>query len=104
MPRTSDPPPSPRKRANAMERNHLLPGEAEAAALDAPAWIGVYEELLAFKQGLLVRAQEELAKLSPLAREDAMTDISLIIHQASRYRRRLSYWAGVLESADPVPD
>ena len=101
MTRTSRPPPPSRRNDDAGEGNHLLPGEAEAGASEAAAWISVYEELLEFKQGLLVRAQQELARLSPLAREDAMTDIALISHQASRYRRRLSYWGEVLGSGEP---
>ena len=79
----------------AVEEDRLLEGEDPGTthSEDARRWMSAYTELLAFKEGLLARtrrAVEELGRES--AREIATTDLSILIGERDRFRRRLEFW------------
>jgi DNA-binding response OmpR family regulator len=55
--------------------------------------MAAYTELLAFKQGVLVRTERAVEELGPdSAREIATTDMSILIDERDRFRRRLEFW------------
>ena len=79
----------------AVEEDRLLEGENPATphSEDARRWMAAYTELLAFKEGVLVRtrrAVEDLGRDS--AREIANTDITILTEERDRFRRRLEFW------------
>ncbi|MDQ6847822.1 MAG: hypothetical protein M3019_09635 [Candidatus Dormibacteraeota bacterium] len=74
---------------------HPLPGEnIDTPYLeDAQMWLGVYTELLAFKETLLRDTGHALAALSAPGREEVgKTDKVVLDAEARRFRQRLSLW------------
>lgn len=59
---------------------------------DARHWLSVYSDLLRFKRGLLDRVGRDLAKLSPVARQAASEDLTIIEAQMEGYQGRLDLW------------
>jgi len=79
----------------ALASDALLEGEDPDTqfAQDARHWIAIYRELIAFRNGVLVRVHAQVRKLPPSARTDASgSDVFLIEEQIERYRRRLEFW------------
>src|SRR6266851_7144590 len=61
---------------------------------DARNWIGVYDDLINFKLGLLDRVRRELPKMLPVAQKAAAVDNTIIERQMEGYQRRLDLWYG----------
>lgn len=59
---------------------------------DARHWIGVYDDLLKFKLGLLDRVRSELPKMLPVAQKAAADDNTIIERQMEGYQQRLDLW------------
>jgi DNA-binding response OmpR family regulator len=79
----------------AVAEDRLLEGEdpATAHSEDARRWMSTYTELLAFKEGLLARTRRAVEQLGrESAREIANTDVSILIEERDRFRRRLEFW------------
>lgn len=72
----------------------LLPGEPPTSTYldDAVHWCTVYEELLAFKQALLDQVREGIENAPDAGRMEVDADRVLLVHQANRYRLRLTFW------------
>ncbi|MBJ7594777.1 MAG: hypothetical protein JF886_07935 [Candidatus Dormibacteraeota bacterium] len=74
---------------------HPLPGEdIDTPYLDdAQMWLGVYRELLAFKETLLRDTGHALGTISAPGREEVgKTDKVILDAEARRFRQRLSLW------------
>src|SRR5437588_12947696 len=54
--------------------------------------MSIYDDLMRFKLGLLERANRELAKLHPAARQAANEDVDFIEAQLEGYYQRLDLW------------
>jgi DNA-binding response OmpR family regulator len=77
--------------------DRLLEGEDSRTlfARDARHWIGVYQQMIGFKEDLLSRIRMQLARLPAVARADVIdNDIDALEEQLLRYRRRLEFWYG----------
>jgi DNA-binding response OmpR family regulator len=75
--------------------DRLLEGENPNTLFpqDARHWIAVYREMIAFKDQLLARINDQILRLPRAARSDvADNDIGLIENQLERYKRRIEYW------------
>jgi DNA-binding response OmpR family regulator len=73
----------------------LFEGEDPTSSFpdDARHWIAVYREMVLFQDQLLERLHNDLRRLPPGARTEAIDgDIGLIEAQLGRYQRRLEYW------------
>ena len=79
-----------------MDEREAIPGEAkpvEATAEQAKRWIGIYEELLRFEEGLLSVSRERVSKLTEVARREAQSsNIGALEADCNRYRQRLEIW------------
>ncbi len=78
-----------------MPEDRLLEGENPNTLFpqDARHWIAVYREMIAFKDQLLARINDQILRLPRAARSDvADNDIGLIENQLERYKRRIEYW------------
>lgn len=78
-----------------MPEDRLLEGENPNTLFpqDARHWIAVYREMIAFKDQLLARINDQLLRLPRAARSDvADNDIGQIESQLQRYKRRIDYW------------
>ncbi len=74
---------------------HPLRGEDLATPYleDAEMWLGVYTELLEFKETLLRDTAEALRTMSPQGHEEVTkTDALLLDAEAQRFRQRLALW------------
>lgn len=82
----------------ASDPDRLLPGEpADSTHLDdAEHWVGVYRELLAYKDRLLALTRTTLNELpeEQARREVVETDRTLIAAERERFARRLGFWHG----------
>ena len=69
----------------------VVPGDA---GLDqALYWMGVYSEILAMEEKVLVQIRRLMLKQSETARREVeLTNIPVVVAQAERFRRRLGYW------------
>lgn len=75
--------------------DRLLEGEDPLTSFpqDARHWIGVYREMIGFKEELLSRMRTQLDSLPAAARQDVLeNDIGLLEDQLGRYQRRLEFW------------
>ena len=74
--------------------DRLLEGEDPESMRpqDTKHWIGVYREMIAFKDDLLKRVVGNLEHVSRAARSDLSDDVTLIQGQLDRYRRRMDFW------------
>ena len=78
-----------------MSPDRLLEGENPQSmfARDARHWIGVYREMIVFKDDLLARVSAQVVKLPASAQSDVTeNDIHPIERQLGRYQRRIEYW------------
>ena len=74
---------------------HPLPGEDLGTPYleDAQMWVGVYTELLEFKETLLRDTGNALDTISAPGREEVgKTDAVILAAEAQRFRQRLSLW------------
>ncbi len=74
---------------------HPLPGEDLGTPYleDAQMWLGVYRELLDFKQKLLADTSHALGTVSAPGREEiGKTDAVILDAEAQRFRQRLALW------------
>jgi len=81
--------------APTLRPDRLLEGEDSRTlfARDARHWIGVYQQMIGFKEDLLGRIRTQLAHLPAVARADVVeNDINALEDQLLRYRRRLEFW------------
>jgi len=79
-----------------------MDGEGAPAAADhkqAAYWVQIYQEILIMEESVLARIRELQDKQSPQGRQEIeLTNIPVVVAQAERFRKRLSYWeARVLE-------
>ncbi|TMF02700.1 MAG: winged helix-turn-helix transcriptional regulator [Chloroflexi bacterium] len=80
--------------APTLRPDRLLEGEDSRTlfARDARHWIGVYQQMIGFKEDLLGRIRTQLAHLPAVARADVVeNDINALEDQLLRYRRRLEF-------------
>jgi len=73
----------------------VFPGEdlSTTFAEDADHWVRVYSELLAFKDGLIAKAEHLSGELeSPAKQEVDATDLVLLQAERRRFRDRLDKW------------
>lgn len=59
---------------------------------DARHWVGIYDDLIRFKLGLLARVEKELPKLHPVAHPAVHEDTAFIRSQMEGYYERLDLW------------
>jgi hypothetical protein len=74
---------------------HPLPAEDIASPYldDAQMWLGVYRELLKFKDTQIRDTSHALKTLSAPGREEVgQTDAVILEAEAERFRRRISLW------------
>ncbi len=74
---------------------HPLPGEDLRTPYleDAQLWVGVYTELLEFKDDLLRDTSRALETISAAGREEiGKTDAVILDAEAQRFRQRLALW------------
>lgn len=68
---------------------------------DARHWLGVYQELYAFKQDLLTKLRTRLAGMANgVAREEALADERLLVLELERFRRRGDFWRRRLQELE----
>lgn len=75
--------------------DRLLEGENPTTTFtqDARHWIGVYRQMISFKDELLGRIRAQVDTLPPQGRRDVMeNDVSILEIQLSRYQRRIEFW------------
>jgi hypothetical protein len=86
---------------SAADPDHLLPSERRDVRScrpeDAVHWLGVYGELLRFKEDLLCRSRSQMRTMSEDARVEVQKDEVLMEHEAQRFRRRIEFWRSRLE-------
>ena len=83
---------------------HPLPGEDIKTPYleDAQLWVGVYTELLEFKEKLLHDTSHALDTISTAGREEvAKTDAVILDAEAQRFRQRLALWKKRREELAP---
>jgi hypothetical protein len=82
-----------RKVADPLRR---LPGEREAEtsphAEDASHWVGVYRELVTFKETLLTTIEDQHENVSDSGRSEVENDLVLMRGELERLRRRHAFW------------
>jgi hypothetical protein len=62
-------------------------------ASEARRWVALYTELVAFEGEMLRRIRENMASLSPAARQEAeRSNLPQLIKDWQRFRSRLSLW------------
>jgi DNA-binding response OmpR family regulator len=59
---------------------------------DARHWMSIYADLIEFKRGILDRVRGDVAKLPPVARMAAESDVKIIESQLDGYQKRLDLW------------
>jgi len=59
---------------------------------DARHWMSIYADLIEFKRGILDRVRGDVAKLPPVARTAAESDVKIIESQLDGYQKRLDLW------------
>jgi hypothetical protein len=80
---------------DAVQPERLLPGEDETSVHmdDAVHWAKVYSELLDFKRSLLTVADAHLEAMARDARAEVEeTDLKVLLAEAGRLERRLTFW------------
>ena len=80
----------------AIHEDRLLDGEDPHSphADDISHWIAAYSELIAYKETLIARSNEEIGTMvSPAAvRETEKVDHTILQRELENFRRRLSFW------------
>lgn len=79
----------------AADEGRLMPGEDPTTVFpeDIEHWLGVYQELLAFKRDLLNRTKESVGKMDGLASDEiASTDLVVLQGELERLQARLDFW------------
>lgn len=77
------------------DEDRLMRGEnPETTYLeDAEHWIGVYRELLSFKQDLLAFTKDRVARMKPPASNElATTDLVILEAEHGRLLSRFDFW------------
>jgi hypothetical protein len=59
---------------------------------DARHWMSIYADLIEFKRRILDRVRGDVAKLPPVARMAAESDVKIIESQLDGYQKRLDLW------------
>lgn len=68
---------------------------------DARHWLGVYQELFAFKTDLLAKLRTRLADMSTgAAQEEALSDERLLVLELERFRGRAEFWRRRLQELE----
>ncbi len=83
----------------------LMDGEDPTTphADDARHWLGVYQELYAFKQDLLGKLRTRLAEMTTgAAKEEALADERLLVLELERFERRGEFWRRRLQELEAV--
>lgn len=75
------------------------PGTTDPA--DAQHWLGVYAELLGFKNRLVREAENGSDHLSDASLEEALKDLSLLDKEKQRLASRYRYWKRRAEELRP---
>lgn len=80
--------------AQLVDSERLLEGEDPHSpyAEDAAHWVGVYSELVAFKEGLLRQVAEDREELSRGATAELERDENLLNLELERLKLRLGFW------------
>jgi hypothetical protein len=94
--------PSPTRRMVELggDPHRLLRGEDPGTeyAEDARHWIGVYQELLGFKQDMLSSIRERVPQISESARQEVLdTDLPVMEAEAERFVHRIEFWESRLD-------
>ena len=80
----------------AIDEDRLLDGEDPSTphADDVAHWIAAYSELIAYKESLIARSNEEIGTMvSPAAvTETEKVDHTILQRELENFRRRLSFW------------
>jgi hypothetical protein len=89
--------------AEQADPDRLMDGEdpSSAHADDASHWLGVYQELYAFKQDLLAKLRTRLGEMSSgVAKEEALADARLLELELERFQRRADFWRRRLQELE----
>ncbi len=82
----------------AVNAERLLDGENPTTphADDVEHWISAYSELIAYKETLIAKTQEEAGTMvNPAAfLETEKVDLTILKRELENYRRRLTFWLG----------
>jgi hypothetical protein len=82
----------------AVRAERLLDGENPETrhADDVDHWISAYSELIAYKETLIAKTQEEAGTMvNPAAlMETEKVDLTILRRELENYRRRLTFWLG----------
>jgi hypothetical protein len=80
----------------AVSEDRLLDGEDPHTSHldDVEHWIAAYSELIAYKETLVAKTQQEAATMvNPSATEETeAVDLTLLLRELENYRRRLKFW------------
>lgn len=86
-----------------VDRERLLDGEDPASTHpdDARHWLGVYQELYAFKQDVLTKLRTRIATMSTgVAQEEALSDERLLALELERFEHRAEFWRSRLRELE----
>jgi hypothetical protein len=90
---------------DAVNSDHLLAGEDPNTRHldDIEHWISAYSELIAYKETLIAKTQEEAGTMvNPAAfRETERVDLTILKRELSNFRQRLKFWLGRREELSP---
>jgi len=78
-----------------VDPERLMDGEDPSSTHpdDARHWLGVYQELYAFKTDLLAKLRTRLADMSTgAAQEEVLADERLLVLELERFRSRAEFW------------
>ena len=66
---------------------------AKASLEQALFWRGIYSEILAMEESVLVRIRQLMAQQSPQARREVeLTNVPVVVSQVERFRYRWEIW------------
>jgi len=78
-----------------------MEGEADPATASleqALFWRSIYTEILQMEESVLERVHQLMAKQSPQTRREVeLTNLPVVVAQASRFRTRLRFWESCVE-------
>ena len=90
---------------DAVDGNHLLAGEDPGTRHldDIEHWISAYSELIAYKETLIAKTQEEAGTMvnASALRETEKVDLTILKRELANFRQRLKFWLGRREELTP---
>jgi hypothetical protein len=89
----------------AVSEDRLLDGEDPRTQHldDVEHWISAYSELIAYKETLIAKTQQEAATMvnESAFEETEAVDLTLLQRELDNYRRRLRFWLGRRDELSP---